>query len=313
MFKKSILVLSIVSLVVIGSSTSAKAGGVAQGSLMQALGSAIFKDANLSKFKNQSCMSCHDPSAGFADPDNKADPKNSVVSLGSDEKHHGSRNAPSAAYAGFSPRLHWDVELYIGGLFWDGRASGLATTATGHLGKGATGDPLHDQDKGPFLNPVEMALGDQFNDNQVWEKQLEAVKSFVIQSTPGCIRSFFRACCMTLARVLEAYDNIAKATSAFERSIAVNKFNSKFDKFLKEQGGDVSKFGIKEIVKDRLGRRTLIFRKYIGTAQRLQVQVLLLSGSGRPGAFQRGFRKAVGEYSRGIAEQMSAACAISAT
>ena len=103
MFKKSILVLSIVSLVLIGSSVSARAGGVARDLLMQALGSAIFKDANLSKNENQSCMSCHDPSAGFADPDNKADPKNSVVSLGSDESLHGSRNAPSAAYASFSP------------------------------------------------------------------------------------------------------------------------------------------------------------------------------------------------------------------
>ncbi len=56
------------------------------------------------------------------------------------------------------------------------------------------------------------------------------------------------------SKVGEAYNNIAKAIAAFERSVALNKFNSRFDKFVAEQGGDVGKFGIEEIVIDSTTR-----------------------------------------------------------
>ncbi len=73
-------------------------------------------------------------------------------------RQFGGRNAPPAAYAAFSPTMFFDGELFIGGLFWDGRASGLTKTETAALGNGPTLDPLADQAKGPFQNPVEMAL-----------------------------------------------------------------------------------------------------------------------------------------------------------
>ncbi len=94
---------------------------------MVALGEAIYKDANLSKNANQSCMTCHDPSAGFADPANLANLIMFPVSQGSIPGLFGGRNAPTASYAGFSPRFYYDLEegLYIGGMFWDGRATGL--------------------------------------------------------------------------------------------------------------------------------------------------------------------------------------------
>lgn len=44
--------------------------------------------------------------SGFADPVNSRDPYNSVVSIGDDSVSMGGRNAPSAAYAGYSPILH---------------------------------------------------------------------------------------------------------------------------------------------------------------------------------------------------------------
>jgi cytochrome c peroxidase len=55
---------------------------------------------------------------------------------------------------------------------------------------------------------------------------------------------------------LVAYNNASVAIAAFERSKNVNKFNSKFDKFVAEQGGDVSNFGV---VVQGNG-----FRRYIG-------------------------------------------------
>ena len=135
---------------------------------MVKLGEALYTDVNLSLNSNQSCMTCHHPLSGFIDTTNHIDPINSPVSDGSDSTFFGGRNAPSAAYAGFSPTLDCvdDGEggtFCTGGMFWDGRATGLASTDTGGIVAGGittgpTFDPLADQAKGPFQNPVEMAL-----------------------------------------------------------------------------------------------------------------------------------------------------------
>ena len=118
---------------------------------LEKLGGFIYRDKNLSANQNQSCMTCHHPSAGFADPENRRNPVAFPVSDGSDPKLFGGRNAPTAAYAGFSPVFGWDpvAEAYVGGMFWDGRATGETL-----------GDPLAEQAQGPFTNPVEMALPD---------------------------------------------------------------------------------------------------------------------------------------------------------
>src|SRR5450759_2806957 len=56
----------------------------------------------------------------------------------------GNRKPPSAAYAGDSPILHLAGTTWVGGMFWDGRATGWIL-----------GDPLAEQAQGPFLNPLE--------------------------------------------------------------------------------------------------------------------------------------------------------------
>ena len=190
------------------------------------LGGALFKDTNLSKNANQSCMTCHHPSAGFADPANRLDPTLLPVSEGSIPGLFGGRNAPTAAYAGFSPPFHYDAieGLYIGGMFWDGRATGLTPTL---------GDPLAEQALGPFLNPVEMALKDKKTVIKIVKKSNYADLFLKVFGTDA------------FADVDAAYDNIGRAIAAFERSSEVTRFNSRFDKFWAEQGGDVSTFGVK--------------------------------------------------------------------
>ena len=60
----------------------------------------------------------------------------------------GDRKPPSAAYATQSPILHVDRKgLFVGGNFWDGRATGETL-----------GSPAAEQAQGPFLNPAEQAL-----------------------------------------------------------------------------------------------------------------------------------------------------------
>ena len=67
---------------------------------------------------------------------------------GAIEVRFGNRKPPSAAYADAPPLDFDEVEgLWVGGTFWDGRASGWTLD-----------DPLAEQAMGPFLNPVEQNI-----------------------------------------------------------------------------------------------------------------------------------------------------------
>ncbi|MGD9975613.1 MAG: cytochrome-c peroxidase [Desulfatirhabdiaceae bacterium] len=204
--------------------TTGLAGGAQNTDQIVQLGGAIYKDTNLSINANQSCMTCHHPSSGYADPANRVDPILLPVSEGSILGLFGGRNAPSAGYAGFSPILDYDpIEgLWIGGMFWDGRATGWTTPKE---------DPLAEQALGPFLNPVEMAL-----DKATVIRIIEAsdyATLFIKVFGPDAF-----------SNVDKAYAYVGEAIAAYERSKNLNKFNSKFDKFWAEQGMDVETFGV---------------------------------------------------------------------
>ena len=59
---------------------------------LEKLGEGVYVNKNLSANRNQSCQSCHHPSAAFADPDSEF-----PTSEGSIPGDFGNRNAPSAA------------------------------------------------------------------------------------------------------------------------------------------------------------------------------------------------------------------------
>ncbi len=109
--------------------------------MKEQLGQVLFFDKNLSKNRTQSCSTCHNPEAGFVD--NRENGISAMASLGDDGHSLGDRQAPSAAYAMFSPEFHYDKKKkkYIGGQFWDGRESTLAGQAGG-----------------PPTNPIEMGM-----------------------------------------------------------------------------------------------------------------------------------------------------------
>jgi len=88
---------------------------------VEELGQFLYFDENLSEPAGQSCASCHDPGFGFVDPDVGL-PVSEGVILGL----FGGRNSPSSAYAMYAPvRYFDDVEgLWVGGQFWDSRATG---------------------------------------------------------------------------------------------------------------------------------------------------------------------------------------------
>jgi cytochrome c peroxidase len=175
---------------------------------VQQLGKAIFFDENLSVNANQSCATCHGPEAGWTGPDSNINAHGAVYE-GSVPGAFGDRKPPSAAYATFAPILHMDKKgLWIGGNFWDGRATGERL-----------GNPAADQAQGPFLNPKEQALATAAD---VVTKVCDASYGALFRSVWGD-----EAC--EAVNVSAAYDYIGLSVAAFEASPEVNAFSSKFD------------------------------------------------------------------------------------
>jgi cytochrome c peroxidase len=200
------------------------------------LGKSIFSDDNLSINQNQACAVCHGPAAGWTGPLSDTNAGGAVYE-GSIPGRFGDRKPPSAAYATQSPIFHMDKKgLFVGGNFWDGRATGEKL-----------GNPAADQAQGPFLNPAEQALPDSacvvyrvcnpviagdypigFEEvwgagtcDIVWPADIETVCA-----TEGATVTLSDA---DRAKSDRAYDNIALSIAAYEASPQVNAFTSKYD------------------------------------------------------------------------------------
>ena len=180
--------------------SAASDGGAPATPNLAELGEKLFFDVSLSNPPGQACVSCHVATAGFADPDREL-----PVSRGIHPDRFGERNAPTASYALYSPVFHFDEaeSHYVGGQFLDGRAA-----------------TLEEQAKGPFVNPVEMA-----------------------NPTPAAVVAKVRKTAYAgefdrlfgdgaLDDVGPAYERIAAAIAAFERSPQFHPFSSRFDAYL---------------------------------------------------------------------------------
>ncbi len=171
---------------------------------LEALGEALFFDVNLSQNRTQSCATCHDPDYAFTDPRETA--LGRMVSLGDDGESLGDRNAPTAAYAMFSPRFEQlDPGIYRGGQFHDGRASDLAAQAGG-----------------PPLNPIEMGMPDKASVVARLRENPDYVEAFTAQFG-GDIWEDAEA----------AYGAMTHAIAAFEQTDLFAPFDSKYDRFLR--------------------------------------------------------------------------------
>lgn len=202
--KKSVFLGVIATLLV---SLPALAGPPSGLTDMERLGRHLYKDKNLSFNGTQSCQVCHHPFGGFADIRNALNPETSVVSLGADGVSLGGRNAPTSAYAGYSPILHQEGDEWFGGMFWDGRADGSSDLA----------DPLAEQAQGPPLNPGEMAMADKAAVVTAIENSTYA-NLFIMVFGPNAFSD-----------VDKAYVDFSIAVAAYERSFEITSFTSKFD------------------------------------------------------------------------------------
>ena len=189
-----------------------KAAKSEPGTPMEQLGKELFFD-KISDPLNMSCADCHAPKVGFTGPIPGINIHGAVYS-GAVPTRFGNRKPSSAAYATLSPIFHYDADekLFIGGNFWDGRATGEAL-----------GNPAAEQALGPFLNPVEHNNASKeavlmIIANAKYANLWEEVWGGPISLDPDDID--------------EEYDRVGLSIAAYEASAEVNQFSSKYDAYL---------------------------------------------------------------------------------
>jgi cytochrome c peroxidase len=196
-------------------------------SSIERLGEALFFDTNLSTPPGQSCAACHAPGTGFTGPDPQINAGGAVYQ-GAVRNRFGDRKPPTVAYAD-APVLAYDefTQSWIGGSFWDGRATGWTL-----------GDPLAEQAMGPFLNPL--------------EQHMPGSKQVVLRVAKSSYANLFREVwgpdsLDNKADPTLAYERIARSIAAYERSSKVTAFTSKFDLYWRTSlaaGNDPEKVGL---------------------------------------------------------------------
>ena len=183
---------------------------------IQQLGKQIFFDARLSEPMGvQSCASCHAPQVGFSGfgdiPTGGAASaagfkRGFIAGIGEGAVigAFGRRKPPSAAYATPVPVMSFDGVEFTGGLFWDGRATGL------RLGSTAAEQAL-----GPCPASVLAKLKSNRSYLALWRA---AFGTSEIDLSNDAV-------------ILSNYDNVGIAIDAYEDSREVNQYSSKFDAF----------------------------------------------------------------------------------
>ncbi|ETA82615.1 cytochrome-c peroxidase [Youngiibacter fragilis] len=214
--RKRLLLASLMTLLIVLPDVPAAANLEVQSALtpMETLGKMIFFDTDLSANSMMSCATCHAPEVGYTGPDAIVN-DTTVVYPGAISTRFGNRKPPTAAYGGESPVLYFDEteELWIGGMFWDGRATGWTL-----------GDPLAEQAQGPFLNPLEQAMP---NARTVCVK-------VALSDYAGLFEEVWGSGSLDYKKdVTGTYERIARSISAYEKSDEVNPFSSKYDFYLK--------------------------------------------------------------------------------
>lgn len=215
---------------------AAGAAGAAGLAVKEQLGKDIFFDTNLSINGNQSCADCHAPEAGWTGPTSEVNAHGAVYE-GSIAGRFGNRKPPSSAYATTAPILNYIRQgggMFVGGNFWDGRATGEKL-----------GNPAADQAQGPFLNPLEQALPDSAcvvhrvctatygtAMDAVWPGSCAIAWPADVDTACATEGAFVNLDAPNRAKSNLAYDYIALAIAAYEGSAESNAFTSKYDAFL---------------------------------------------------------------------------------
>ena len=212
---------------------------------IEILGELMNYDKNMSPGENQACASCHMPYVAFSGPIPSVN-LTMIAYPGTEHFRAGKRTAQRYTYAPFFPVLQYNAvqKAFFGGNFWDSRA-------TGYLLRNADAEqaqhpPVDTQEMG---NPDTACIAYKLS-RAVYRPLFEEVwgmSSFDIQfppgteeicKTPGGAAMFgsnvapVRLSPGDRLRANEVFNHWGQALDAYEQSVQVSAFSSKFDAFL---------------------------------------------------------------------------------
>ncbi len=212
---------------------------------VETLGQLMNFDKNMSPGRNQACSSCHMPYAAFSGPIPSVN-LTMIAYPGTAHFRAGKRTAQRYTYAPFFPVLQYNEEqgLFFGGNFWDSRA-------TGYLLR----NPDAEQAQHPPVDTQEMCNPDTaciaFKLSQaVYRPLFETVwgqgsldikfppKTEEICATPGGAAVFgtnttpVKLKPEDRLRANEVYNHWGQSIDAYEQSVQLSAFSSKFDAML---------------------------------------------------------------------------------
>jgi cytochrome c peroxidase len=209
---------------------------------VEILGKLMNYDGNMSPLRNESCAFCHLPYAAFSGPIPSVN-ATMVAYPGSFRFRANKRTPQRYTYAPYFPVLQFNATLglFFGGNFWDSRA-------TGYLLR----NPDSEQAQHPPVDPGEMGFPDtaciafRLSEavyrplfEQIWGGGSFDIKfpqdTEAICSTPG--GNFPNATPILLSpdgrtQANSVFNHWGESLDAFEHSLSVSAFTSKFDAFL---------------------------------------------------------------------------------
>jgi cytochrome c peroxidase len=212
---------------------------------IETLGELMNYDRNISPKRNVACASCHMPYVAFSGPIPSVN-LTMIAYPGTEHFRAGKRTAQRYTYAPFFPVLQYNQTqgAFFGGNFWDSRA-------TGYLLR----NPDANQAQGPPVDTQEMGFPDtacivfrlaHANYRPLFE-EVWGKDSLNINFPPGTERicatpggaAVFGSNTMPVKLSPEdrtqsnnAYDHWGQSLDAYEQSVQVSAFTSKFDAFL---------------------------------------------------------------------------------
>jgi cytochrome c peroxidase len=215
---------------------------------VETLGELMNYDKRMSPGKDQACSSCHMPYAGFSGPIPSVN-LTMIAYPGTLHFRAGKRTAQRYPYASFFPVLQYNKEqaLFFGGNFWDSRATGYQLR-----------NPDAEQAQHPPVDTQEMGFPDTaciafrlshaayrplFE--EVWGKGSLEInfppETAQICATPGGAAVFggnTTPIPLSPAERTQAntvYAHWGQSLDAYEQSVQVSAFSSKFDAFVKSK------------------------------------------------------------------------------
>jgi cytochrome c peroxidase len=215
--------------------------------MIETLGELMNFDKNISPFKNIACASCHMPYTGFSGPIPSVN-LTMIAYPGTVRYRAGKRTAQRYTYAPFFPVLQYNEEqgLFFGGNFWDSRATGYLLrnpdaeqaqhppVDTQEMGNPDTACIVYKLSLAEYRPLFEQLYGEESLDIKFPHNTAE------ICATPGGAAVFgtdtqpVKLKPEDRLKSNEAFNHWGQALDAYEQSVQVSAFSSKFDAFLKD-------------------------------------------------------------------------------